>query len=612
VNKNVNFGAKDTAQTYRVTPLLDFGNALNGVFLLSDAQDARTAKLQKILVPTSAKERRKFARVWARKNARRIAEGFGAMALLLPIATAASAQEAYVVADTIEGVVDVALQDNGDVIVTLANGQNFRIGSQNVDIGNDGIVLISADAADAVVLAAADGEEAAGPSGIAAIGAGVVGLAVAGGGGGGGTTPQPVETAFVIDGYISGATVFGDANGNVILDAGEVQTITAADGSFNSALFADDVPLVSIGGIDISTGEEFIGTLKAPAGSGVITPLTTVVQALVEESAASETPLTAAEAASQVANSLGLTEGNADILNADPVALAEAGDLSQLQASAKIAAVINLVSAAAPGNPSAVDAVLKSLTTNLVDGEGGDPFGDPIQLEAALNAADDEDIQVNKGDLANAIVEVAELIDSVDDGAIADLEQIQTAVQGQLTQAVEDSVGDTDGSTALNTAVVSDVVATTVPRPVITFATSGEDVIADGTEITISGSGPAGATINVMLGDAAQTASVVDGTWTVTFTQNTDYVSGTSDVSLSPIVTATIGGYISSDAINTPVYDFDVTPPSTPTIIDRSVTTADNDDGIYRMVGNADAGTTVTLTQNSVELPSVVAAADGT
>lgn len=616
MNKNVNFGATDTAQTYRVTPLLDFGNALNGVFFLNDAQDAQTAKLQKILVPTSATERRKFARTWARKNARRIAEGFGAMALLLPLATAASAQEAYVVADTIEGVVDVALQDNGDVVVTLANGQKFRIDSENVDIGNDGIVLISAGAADAVVLAAADGEEAAGPSGIAAIGVGVAGLAVAaaggGGGGGEGTTSQPVETAFVIDGYISGATVFGDANGNLILDAGEVQTVTEADGSFNSALFGDDVPLVSIGGIDISTGEEFTGTLKAPAGSGVITPLTTLVQALVEESAGSETPLTAAEAASQVASSLGLTEGNADILNSDPVALAEAGDLSQLQAAAKIAAVINLVSAAAPGNPEAVDAVLKSLTTNLVDGEGDDPFGDPTQIVTALNAAGEGAIQVNTDDLANAIVDVATLIDTVEAGAIADLEQIQAAVQGQLTEAVEGSVGDTDGTTPLNTAVVSEVVATTVPRPVITSATSAEEVIADGTEIIISGSGPAGATINVELGDAAETASVVDGTWTVTFAQDTDYVSGPLDISLSPVVTATIGGNTSSGAINAPVYDFDVTPPAIPTIIDRSVTIADTDDGIYRMVGNADAGTTVTLTQNGVELPSVVAAEDGT
>lgn len=612
----VELTANRDTQSRKIIPILDHGNLLNGAFFLSDMPQKEEVSFTKVLVPTSPIERRKFVREWAKKNARRIAEGFGAMVLLLPLSQAALAQEASVAADTIEGVVEVALQDNGDAILMLANGKQLRIDAQNVDVAADGTVLISAGTAEAVALAVAESAAGAEFSSLGAIGAGVAGLAVAaggGGGGGGGSTPPAVELAYVVDGYISGATVFGDANGNAVLDAGEVQTLTAADGSFNNALFADDVPLVSIGGIDISTGEEFTGTLKAPAGSGVITPLTTLVQALVENSADSETPLTAAEAASQVANSLGLTEGNADILNSDPVALAEAGDISQLQAAAKIAAVINLVSAAAPGNPDAVDAVLKSLTVNLVDGEGADPFGDPEQIVAALDAAGEGAIEVNTGDLANAIVEVATLIDAVEGGALADLEQIQTAVQGELTQAVAESVGDTDGTTALNTTTVSDVVATTVPRPVITSATLDDDAISDGTEIAISGSGPNGATITVTLGAAVQT-TVVDGSgsWAVIFAQDTDFVTGPDDEALSPVVTATIGENTSSAAINAPIYAFDVTPPATPTIVERGVNISDAESGSYEMAGNADAGSTVILSLNGSVVATVIAAEGGT
>ncbi|MGD9925897.1 MAG: Ig-like domain-containing protein, partial [Pseudorhodoplanes sp.] len=85
----------------------------------------------------------------------------------------------------------------------------------------------------------------------------------------------------VSDGYISGATVFVDANGNGELDGGESSTTTDATGAFT---LAGSGQLVAFGGTDISTGLPFAGKLLAPSGSIVITPLTTLLVNGVNES----------------------------------------------------------------------------------------------------------------------------------------------------------------------------------------------------------------------------------------------------------------------------------------------------------------------------------------
>jgi VCBS repeat-containing protein len=105
----------------------------------------------------------------------------------------------------------------------------------------------------------------------------------------------------IVDGYIAGATVFADANNNGILDPGEAHTTTNADGSFT--LVGGSGPLISMGGTDVSTGLAFDGVLKAPAGSTVITPLTTLIAALVPNNA---TQLQIDAASDQVAAALGL------------------------------------------------------------------------------------------------------------------------------------------------------------------------------------------------------------------------------------------------------------------------------------------------------------------
>jgi hypothetical protein len=86
----------------------------------------------------------------------------------------------------------------------------------------------------------------------------------------------PTNTGKVVDGYIAGATVFIDTNRNGQPDAGEPITQSDAQGNFTLPQGVDG-PVVAFGGRDVTTGVDFTGILKAPAGSTAVTPLTTLV-----------------------------------------------------------------------------------------------------------------------------------------------------------------------------------------------------------------------------------------------------------------------------------------------------------------------------------------------
>lgn len=84
-----------------------------------------------------------------------------------------------------------------------------------------------------------------------------------------------VQTNAGLDGYISGATVFVDASGNGVLNAGEYVATTDAVGGFS---VPSNGPLVMLGGLDVSTGLNFESKYEALAGYRVINPITTLVR----------------------------------------------------------------------------------------------------------------------------------------------------------------------------------------------------------------------------------------------------------------------------------------------------------------------------------------------
>jgi Ca2+-binding RTX toxin-like protein len=88
------------------------------------------------------------------------------------------------------------------------------------------------------------------------------------------------------DGYIAGATVFADANGNFIHNAGEASATTDAFGNLNFS--SSGHPIVLTGGTDIATGLSFEGLMAAASGATVISPLTTIVVAHMNQFATNE------------------------------------------------------------------------------------------------------------------------------------------------------------------------------------------------------------------------------------------------------------------------------------------------------------------------------------
>lgn len=193
----------------------------------------------------------------------------------------------------------------------------------------------------------------------------------------------PQTTGKLVDGYIAGATVFADANDNGVLDTGEAFTTTAADGSFT--LVGGSGSLVSIGGTDVSTGVQFQGSLKAPAGSTVITPLTTLIVEIVAAAPQGQ-PITAAEAANQIAAAFGFDNTAIDLTTFDPVPTAVTGDAT---ATAILSAAIQVQStvaqiAAVGGSSSAVF----SSIANAVTAAAAEPTPTTVDLSAPTTVSD--------------------------------------------------------------------------------------------------------------------------------------------------------------------------------------------------------------------------------
>lgn len=172
----------------------------------------------------------------------------------------------------------------------------------------------------------------------------VLALAACGGGGGGGA-PQAIS-GVVVDGYIAGATVSCLRNGATI-----ASTLSNARGEYAFELASQQRcdTVQSVGGIDIGlTPDDPTDDRPAPAGAFrtpvpvgnaavshlVISPLTTLVHALVAQGAAP------AEAQQQVRVSLGLTPG-VDLLTTDPV-----DDVALYRANAVVAQFVEQVTRA--------------------------------------------------------------------------------------------------------------------------------------------------------------------------------------------------------------------------------------------------------------------------
>ena len=172
-------------------------------------------------------------------------------------------------------------------------------------------------------------------------------------GGGGGSSSQNLQFGGnIIKGPLSNATVFVDYDGDGILYSGEPSTKTDSNGAFtltSTSSTAQIVATTDANTIDTSTGQSLAGViLKAPAGSKVVTPATTLIQ---------ETGMTSTE----VADALGLT--GVDLLNFNPFAAgADAATALKVEKVAQqiIATAISISTAAESSGASSLNAINKS------------------------------------------------------------------------------------------------------------------------------------------------------------------------------------------------------------------------------------------------------------
>lgn len=196
--------------------------------------------------------------------------------------------------------------------------------------------------------------------------------ACGGGGGGGADTSSPASATTLsgtaVDGYLQGARVLLDVNGNGLPDAGEPTATTDANGRYSLDYSQVSSPLAGLrvvvtGGVDTDTGNAFTGVLTARADGArsgqLVSPLTSLVDALVAEGFSLDAART------RVASALGLSVAD---LATDPVAgLASQPALYTRQVALQRA--VQLLASAEQGSDTAHAAqekVLRKLATVIV------------------------------------------------------------------------------------------------------------------------------------------------------------------------------------------------------------------------------------------------------
>jgi Ca2+-binding RTX toxin-like protein len=174
-------------------------------------------------------------------------------------------------------------------------------------------------------------------------------LAACGGGGGGGGGSSGAS-GVVIKGYLQGATVFRDVNRDGVFQStganAEPSATTNANGQFSGLGGSTNDPIIAVclptdNCRDVSTNAPFVGTMTAPGTATVITPLTTLVNALLP---ATGTPTQAQVDAAvlRVNQAMGLDETTA-LLSLDIGQATGGNSLNALKQSVQLGNIIAAV-----------------------------------------------------------------------------------------------------------------------------------------------------------------------------------------------------------------------------------------------------------------------------
>lgn len=250
----------------------------------------------------------------------------------------------------------------------------------------------------------------------------------------------PTSSGLAVDGPLEGSTVTCDLNSNGVVDAGEPRTLTAADGRFTFVPACYGQILVSGGSNNVSdtVSYPFTGALKSPAGSKIVSPLTTM---LAESGMSQE----------QLAGLLGLPAGT-DILNADPTK-----DVNLYKATVAIQQIIQQVSnamGATAGDITVVTKVAGYLATALENTSSTTPL-----FNVQTNALDTTVL----GTVLSSVVSDVEndtdlnLLDGLSGGDETDLLNELTTNLNEVVTATDTSGLETVAVSRLNPEAPTDV-----------------------------------------------------------------------------------------------------------------------------------------------------------
>ncbi|MEA2073478.1 MAG: hypothetical protein U9O86_07825 [Campylobacterota bacterium] len=305
-------------------------------------------------------------------------------------------------------------------------------------------------------------------------------LGITGCSSGGGGSDDPVTKAVAqtysgigIDGILVGSTVCVDGNPtNNKCDEGEPFDKTDDKGLFEIPATTVTGPLLLVGGVDNSTGQAFTGSLKAPAGSSVVTPLTSAIQSLVEGGKSAE------DAEANVKAAMGLTNVDVNLTSFDPYnevsenAQAVLAKQTQLQVLVHSATVT--VAGADDGTDvnSTMSSVFDAIVENF-DGATSEVELDAEKVTAATKAAADEVYKENpQAKVAAKVVAQTSAENSVRDaenaeGAISDgtpaeaagnldaaISKVNTTAEAELRAAAEAAKVEADKLTSEKIALI--------------------------------------------------------------------------------------------------------------------------------------------------------------
>lgn len=514
---------------------------------------------------------------------------------------------------------------------------------------------------------------------------------------------DPGTSGQVVDGYLANALVYRDADGdgtwdhesftdsnnNGLRDAGEAfvdgngdglftaeaHTVTDAQGNFSdllgsgrivaTALIAGDGTNLTT---DIATGKAFTGVFTAPAGSTVVTPLTTLIAALAPPNA---TPQQLAAAEAQVKAAFGI-DASVDLTSFDPLAtIASSNDpaaladaLAAQKAAIQVANILSVVGTASeaaevPGGANAgALAAAQGIAAQIA--AGNTDLTDPAVVGAIVQDAATQTGSTAIGGQAGAIGDALANVNAAVQNATGSdpLSTLGAATAAQIVaqETLAGDVGAAVGGTApldpaayegtalsdkLDTA--SGEVGTLVPpeqtqpgsiaapeRPVVDDGAriSGAEA-ADGIVVTVAfdaaGGAAAGDTLKLMLG-ASEVKSVVltaadipaaGATGTITFTLSAAELGadGAKSFTAAFVTAAGVAGPVSLPAVVT--LDTATTTPTGLALDAADDTGSSATDGVtshssgLTISGTAEANSAVTLTDGALVVGTGTADASG-